>query len=735
MTEHFASRQQDLIRRFNLWLLAFSSLVGLGALLFVLPHGRPEDTVPRLAIPLSIIASSLLAMWLTRYGRARLGAALVIFTAYASILYYVIAGGYGLHSYTLGLYSMLIVATALMIGHHAGLVAAAIAVLTAVALYWFEQHGILIYAETARTIPLSNIFLVNVILYVTIGCVLYVFSKSFRVALRWADIQGKHLQQLIELAPQGYVLHRDGAILMLNQAAANAAGIARIDAAAVSQMVIYDLLHPDDQMTARNNMHAASALAFGASLAVEYRSNPARGHAGTYETWTTPVTLEDGAALLTIVRDVTRERADTAALAAAKSQAEAANQTKSQFLANMSHEIRTPMNAVLGLSELLLSSRLDNEQRVRTEGIRSSARALLSVINNVLDVSRMEAGKTELTDGVFEPRALLESVHAMMQPLAQEKSLVFQVRTNESVPAAVVGDEGRLRQILVNLVGNAVKFTARGRVEIELRTGKAADAGALTGSNGVVDAVTLVFRVTDSGPGIPAAQLGTLFERFVQADGTSTRQHGGSGLGLYIARELARLMGGDIEVQSVPGVGSSFTVRVNLRLVRADDKASPHALAEATESSNGARRRRSVLLVEDNDINRMIAESMLGAVGHRVTLAVDGAEAVASCAAQVFDCVLMDCQMPVMDGVEATRRIRAGELEYGRRHTPIVALTANAMQGDREKYLEAGMDDFLAKPFESAELLAMVERITHAGDGMQSAVLREREQSLAGAAR
>ena len=699
------SRPEDMIRRFNLWLLALAALAGLAAIVFVLPHGRPEDMLPRIAVPVSVIASSIVAAFLMRRGYDRLGAGLVIGAAYLTLLYYVIAGSYGLRSYALVLYAVLIVATALMIGHRAGLAACAIAIVTSVLLFWLERRGGMIHAEAALSIPLPNILLVYVILYGTIGFVLYVFSKSYRETLRAVDMQGQHLQQLIELAPQGYALHRDGKILMFNRAAAAAAGI---DPQAAVGGSFYHLIPVEHRALVQENMGAASALAPGASLAVEYSLRDATGRERLLATWTTPVALVDGPALLTIARDITEERAATAGLAAAKAEAEAANRAKSQFLANMSHEIRTPMNAVLGLSELLLASEMKDEQRERAQGIRSSAQALLHVINDVLDVSRIEAGKADLVEAVFDPRGLLDEVRAMLLPLAAEKGLSFDVRVAADVPALMEGDAGRLRQILVNLAGNAIKFTLRGRVGIE--------AGVVPArADGFADADTkgwtgLHLRVVDSGPGIAPEQIGTLFERFVQADASDTRRHGGAGLGLYIAREFARMMGGDIEVESVLGMGSRFDVTVRLRR--------PTAVAAWGYETARLQAQRpapvrpaaslAVLLAEDNEINQTVARSMLEAAGHRVTVAVDGAQAVASCAAQVFDCVLMDCQMPVMDGVEATRRIRAHEAETGRPKTPIIALTANAMRGDRERYLAAGMDGFLAKPFDGGALLAVV---------------------------
>ena len=386
---------------------------------------------------------------------------------------------------------------------------------------------------------------------------------------------------------------------------------------------------------------------------------------------------------------------------------EGANRAKSQFLANMSHEIRTPMNAVLGLSELLTASGLSGAQLRHAQNIHSSAASLLGVLNDVLDVSRIEAGHLELVSSRFEPRLLAAQVRAMLLPLAEAKGLAFECNVDAAVPAALTGDAGRVRQILVNLAGNAIKFTARGRVDIELDVASAPSASTAPDHSGARP-VELQIRVRDTGIGIAPDKLDTLFERFVQVDDSDTRRFGGAGLGLYIVRELAVRMGGWARAQSLPGVGSVFEAGVRLTV--------PPLLAGGTTpaplATGPARRTLSVLLAEDNEINRMVARAILESAGHRVSEAFDGAQAVALHAAQAFDCILMDVQMPVLDGVQATQQIRQREAAEGAWRVPIIALTANAMHGDREHFLAAGMSGFLAKPYDGASLLAMLAAVT-----------------------
>ena len=603
---------------------------------------------------------------------------------------------------------------------------------------------------------------------------------------------------------------------------------------------VFVLIHPDDRE------RVAESLAESARTLQQWKCEYRVRFADERVEWrygnAIPQREPDGGVLWHgFTTDITEQKHNEAALHRAREAAEAANRAKSEFLANMSHEIRTPMNGVIGMTGLLLDSELTAEQRHYAEIVRTSGEALLAIINDILDFSKIEAGKLDLETLDFDLRVTVEDTVEMLAIRAHEKGLELSCLIEPTVPCLLRGDPGRLRQVLVNLVGNALKFTHRGEVIIRVNR--------LTED---ADHAILSFKVSDTGIGIPADRLGVLFAPFVQADGSTTRQYGGTGLGLAISRQLVELMGGQIGVDSTPGQGSTFwfTVRLSkqadnqpipeekwaelegFKVLVVDDHETNRLLvtallnswrcrfAEATEADTAlallreaaqtgdpfqvalldmqmpgvdgaelgwrikncpevsqtplvmmtsigqrgdavrfqqigfagyftkpvrqshlraclamirgrlsrdrelaadrlitqhligevARRRVRILLAEDNAVNQRVALAMLKKLGYRADVVANGLEAIAALRDIPYDLVLMDCQMPELDGYEATRQIRAPDSGVLRPTVPIVAMTAHAMKGDREKCLEAGMDDYIAKPVQRGELAETLER-------------------------
>ena len=513
----------------------------------------------------------------------------------------------------------------------------------------------------------------------------------------------RRYRQLVDFSPLPILVHAEGRVVFANPAAART--LAAPSAEALVGLDALAIIHPEGRNLSRERMEQVYAKRGDAPL-MRQRFLRLDNEVIDVDLLTAMVDYQGRPAAQAVFVDVTARQTAEEALLRAKEAAEAASRAKSEFLANMSHEIRTPLNGVIGMIQLLRATRLDPEQAFYAETAQDSSRHLLTVINDILDLSRLQAGRLTLRPTVCDLEDLARQVFGSFTSHIRENRVTLTLDLDPALPNPVVCDAARLRQVLFNLVGNALKFTEQGSVRLEIAPLPSAGPD-----------LRIYFCVTDTGIGIPEDKLVEIFESFTQVDGSLSRRYQGAGLGLSIARHLVSGLGGSVSIDSEPGQGTTvaFSIRAEPLDITPPAPETPRfePLPRRAAPESGTRAPR-VLVVEDDRINQMLFRRLLEKMGLRTACASNGREALNLLEREDFDCLLMDVQMPGMDGVTATRAIRASETLGPKAQVPIIALTAHAMRGDRERFLEAGMNAYLSKPVDFADLARVLGEVLDA---------------------
>ncbi len=669
--------------------------VGIAAIVVVLLLDQAVTLRTRLAMLAALfvfLAALAGGTLLSRRKLLRASIALVLLAGMAAVSMFPIASGMGVHAAVLGFYGVITIAAGVLLGERAALAFAAISAAALVGFYAAENSGLLPGIAASNLNPGFNRLLTHLVLVGSALLFAFLFSRIIMRSLRGAMQEEYRFRRLFEIPPVAYVIHRGGRVLLANDAMARLVG-----AVSPSDLVgrrVVDLVRADGRAYAEEQMALAQQLGpDGVLRRTEHRLVRSDGREVVVESANANVDMPDGPAVLSVLWDVSEKRRAAEELAAAKEQAEAASRAKSEFLATMSHEIRTPLGAVIGLADLALDPELESEKRrYYLEKIRESSQLLTGIITDVLDLSKIEAGKLSIERAPFNLVKQVEGVRSTFGALASEKGVAFSVRIAPEVPQVIVGDALRVRQVLSNFASNAVKFTDRGRVEVEVAP---------------VRPDWLRIKVLDTGIGIDAEAQRRLFKPFTQADGSTARRFGGSGLGLALCRQLVEMMGGSIGMKSTPGEGSAFWAELPLPAAGPGVKPAEDGVRDRRHESrfDGVR----VLLVEDNDVNRLVASAILARAGIDVVEAVDGTTALRCIEREAgrLDAVLLDIQMPDLDGHEVAAAIRR---RADAKTLPIIALTAAALASEKERSLASGMNDFLTKPIDPDKLFEVLGR-------------------------